>query len=137
MLNLFFKYDAIIFLVVYFLLFNILFLIIYISFLCGHIYYSLWLLLLLLFPVHARMKYIHYIHFKLFLLLFYIIHTHTHTHTHNILICPKFILKYSLRYGSNHILLPDSLQLTEQFLMNNIYFSPLIQYENFRESISH
>lgn len=56
---------------------------------------------------------------------------------YNILIYLKFILDYSLRYGSNHILLPDSLQLTQQFLMNNIYLSPLIQYENFRESISH
>ena len=44
----------------------------------------------------------------------------------------KLILEYSLRYGSNHILLPDSLHLAQHFLLNNICFSPLIQYDNFR-----
>ena len=121
MLNLFFIYDAIIFRVVYFLLFKYSFLTIYISFLCGHIYYSLWLLLLLLFPVHTRMKYIHYIHFKLFV---FVVLYNIYIYIYNILIYPKFILDYSLRYGSNHILLPDSLQLTQQFLMNNIYIFP-------------
>lgn len=131
MFNLFFIYDAIIFLVIFYFL-NILFLTIYISFLCGYIYYSLWCLLLLVFSVHARMKYIHYIHLKLFVVVVLY-----NIYIYNILIYLKFILDYSLRYGSNHILLPDSLQLTQQFLMNNIYLSPLIQYENFRESISH
>lgn len=49
----------------------------------------------------------------------------------------KFILEYNSRYGSNHILLPNSLHLAQHFLLNNICFSPLIQYDNFRESASH